>query len=348
MSIHFSKTLTQWYFKNKRNLPWRNTQNPYYVWLSEVILQQTRVVQGLNYYLRFIDAYPTIFDLAKADEQEILKLWQGLGYYSRARNLHFSAKYIVNECNGKFPNTYNEILKLKGVGDYTASAISSICFNEPNAVVDGNVYRVLARYFGIKIPINSSKGIRYFKELAQTLLDRNNPGVYNQAIMDFGAMQCKPQNPNCNECVLNNSCDALLKNNITNLPIKEKKLKIKKLFFNYLVILNSKNEVIIEKRTKGFWKNLYQFPLIETTSEITYEELKKHPNLPLCTKKSSFEMNRFYEKLKIHKLSHRHIYTQFWIVFSNNAKGETVLFDKIEAYPVPTLIHNFIEDFKKN
>ena len=223
-----SEKLIYWYLQNKRELPWRKTKDPYRVWLSEIMLQQTRVAQGLPYFLKFTKAFPTVFDLAKADESEVLKLWQGLGYYSRARNLHFTAKYIAEELNGMFPENYKGLLQLKGVGDYTASAIASICYDEPVAVVDGNVYRVLSRYFGIATPINSTKGIKEFKELAQTLIDASQPGVYNQAIMDFGALHCKPQNPLCNECPVSDSCVALAKNSIKELPVKERKIKIKK------------------------------------------------------------------------------------------------------------------------
>ena len=219
--MKFSNQLIYWYLQNDRDLPWRKTKNPYFIWLSEIMLQQTRVHQGLSYYITFTKEFPTVFDLAKASESKVLKLWQGLGYYSRARNLHHSAKYIAKDLDGKFPSTYEEIKKLKGVGDYTASAISSICFNESQAVVDGNVYRVLSRYFGIKTPINSSAGIKEFKELAQTLIDPKQPGSYNQAIMDFGALHCKPQNPLCETCPLNDSCIALAKKTIKQLPVKE-------------------------------------------------------------------------------------------------------------------------------
>ena len=186
--MKFSNTLIFWYLQNNRELPWRKVNNPYFIWLSEIMLQQTRVAQGMAYYLKFTENFPTVFDLAKADESTVLKMWQGLGYYSRARNLHHSAKQIAIEFNGEFPSTYKEIIKLKGIGDYTASAIASICFNEPTAVVDGNVYRVLSRYFGIKTPINSSTGIKEFKALAQTLINKSQPGTHNQAIMDFGAL----------------------------------------------------------------------------------------------------------------------------------------------------------------
>ena len=229
----FSKTLINWYSNNKRVLPWRKTNNPYYIWLSEIILQQTQVRQGLPYYEAFIANYPTIFDLANANESDVLKLWQGLGYYSRARNLHTTAKHIVYKLNGVFPNTYKELLKLKGVGDYTASAIASICFNEPTAVVDGNVYRVLSRYFGINTPINSSKGVKEFKNLAQQLIDIKKPAEFNQAIMEFGATLCKPKNPNCNICPFNNSCIAFNKSSINNLQVKIKSAKAKKKHFNF-------------------------------------------------------------------------------------------------------------------
>jgi A/G-specific adenine glycosylase len=236
LTMKFSNTLVYWYLQNNRDLPWRKTKNPYFIWLSEIMLQQTRVAQGLSYYQKFTTTFPTVFDLAKADESTILKMWQGLGYYSRARNLHFSAKQIVEELNGEFPSTYEEIIKLKGIGDYTASAIASICFEEATAVVDGNVYRVLSRYFGIKTAINSTAGIKEFKALAQTLIDRKQAGTFNQAIMDFGALHCKPQNPLCEICPLSDGCVALEKNLTKELPVKEKKIKVRKRYFNFLVI----------------------------------------------------------------------------------------------------------------
>ena len=210
----FSDKILAWYQLNKRDLPWRNTSDPYKIWLSEIMLQQTRVAQGTPYYLKFIEAFPTVEDMALASEERILKLWQGLGYYSRARNLHATAKMVVENYGGKFPDTYKELLKLKGVGDYTASAIASICFNERQAVVDGNVYRVLARYFGIDKPINSSEGVKYFKALAEELLHGSNVRDYNQGIMEFGAIQCKPKNPYCPICTFKDSCLAFNKNRI--------------------------------------------------------------------------------------------------------------------------------------
>ena len=338
--MKFSNRLIYWYLQNDRDLPWRKTKNPYFIWLSEIMLQQTRVKQGLSYYRAFTKEFPTVFDLAKASESEVLKLWQGLGYYSRARNLHFSAKYIANELNGKFPSNYEEIKKLKGVGDYTASAISSICFDEPQAVVDGNVYRVLARYFGINTPINSSKGIKEFKELAQTLIDSKQPAAHNQAIMDFGALHCKPQNPLCETCPLNDSCIALATKTMTELPVKEKKIKIKKRYFNYLVFITVDNQTVLsERKGKGIWQGLYEFPLIETEKSISKKELTiqivENENVVL-----------FNEKDIVHKLSHQHLYTKFWIVKKSKLQKDKIPWSSIDKYPVPILIANFLKNFK--
>lgn len=337
--MKFSNRLIYWYLQNDRDLPWRKTKNPYFIWLSEIMLQQTRVNQGLSYYITFTNEFPTVFDLAKASESKVLKLWQGLGYYSRARNLHHSAKYISKELNGKFPSTYEELKKLKGVGDYTASAISSICFDETQAVVDGNVYRVLSRYFGIKTPINSSAGIKEFRELAQTLIDPKQPGTHNQAIMDFGALLCKPQNPLCETCPLNDSCVALAAKSIKELPVKEKKIKVKKRYFNYLVFISEDNKTVLsERKGKGIWQGLYQFPLIETEKSVSKEELHNE----FSTKK---EIVLFNKKEIIHKLSHQHLYTKFWIVKNDELQENSVDWEAIEKYPVPILIANFLKNF---
>jgi len=344
--MKFYNTLIYWYLQNKRALPWRKSKHPYFIWLSEIMLQQTRVVQGLAYYLKFTEEFPTVFDLAKADESTVLKMWQGLGYYSRARNLHFSAKYIANELNGEFPSTYKEIIKLKGVGDYTASAIASICFNEPTAVVDGNVYRVLSRYFGIATPINSSAGIKEFKALAQSLLDTKQPGTYNQALMDFGAMHCKPQNPLCDTCPFANSCVALEKKLTKELPVKEKKIKITKRYFNFLVIkTDDHNTILKERKGKGIWQGLYQFPLIETKNISNQREIvasEEFQNLfPAET-----TLSLFNKKEIIHKLSHQHLYTQFWIVETSSLKEASISWENIEDYPVPILIANFLKEYR--
>lgn len=349
--MKFTKILICWYLQNNRKLPWRTTTNPYFIWLSEIILQQTRVAQGLSYYIKFTEKFPTIFDLAKAEESTVLKLWQGLGYYSRARNLHFSAKYIADELGGKFPSTYKELLQLKGVGDYTASAIASICYNEPTAVVDGNVYRVLARYFGIKTPINSSKGIKEFKKLAQTLIDASQPGVYNQAIMEFGALHCKPQNPLCESCPLADSCVALERKIIKNLPVKEKKLKVRNRFFNYLVVVTDTHKTILsERKRKGIWQGLYQFPLIESSQKLNEKELVASEEFEALFSTET-TISLFNTDEIVHKLSHQHLYTSFWIVKTPSLKQATIHWNNIEKYPVPVLIANFLQKYtssKKN
>jgi len=342
----FSKTLNHWYSNNKRALPWRQTKDPYYIWLSEIILQQTQVAQGLPYYSKFTEEFPSVFHLANAEESSVLKLWQGLGYYSRARNLHATAKYIANELNGEFPNTYKDLLKLKGIGDYTASAIASICFNKTEAVVDGNVYRVLARYFGIDTPINSSKGAKEFKQLAQELIDKKNPAEFNQAIMEFGATQCKPQNPNCSMCPFKTSCIAFNKNRISELPVKIKSAKAKKKYFNFLVFIDNDEKTILEKREgKGIWQNLYQFPLIETDKNLEFEDFKKLARNHHLLKESSFELSLYNDAVIIHKLSHQHLYTKFWIVTVDGFLDNGIPINKIHTYAVPILIGNFIEYF---
>jgi A/G-specific adenine glycosylase len=258
--------------KNRRQMPWKGEKDPYKIWLSEIILQQTRVEQGLNYYNEFVRNFPDIKKLANASEEKIFKLWEGLGYYSRCRNLIATARFIALERNGVFPKTYEEIVSLKGVGPYTAAAISSFAFNLPHAVVDGNVFRVLSRIFGIDIPIDSTEGKKYFAKLANELIDKKRAGVYNQAIMDFGAMICKPV-PQCDQCVFNKSCYALLNKKINELPVKEKKISIKKRWFYYLLI-EHKNQLAIRQRTaKDIWQQLYEFPMIENTQDIEQDKI---------------------------------------------------------------------------
>ena len=345
----FSKKLISWYLTHKRDLPWRRTQLPYHVWLSEIILQQTRVEQGLPYYQAFVNEYPTVDNLANASEEEVLKLWQGLGYYSRARNLHATAKYISNELNGVFPISYKELIKLKGVGDYTASAIASICFNEVTAVVDGNVYRALARYFGIFTPINTSLGTKEFKNLAQQLIDVDNPGDHNQALMEFGARQCKPQNPDCDTCIFNDSCIALQQKNISILPVKLKKTKVKNIYFNYIVLISKNEKTFLQKRIgKGIWQNLYEFPLIETEKDFNISELNSLPIFEDISRKFEIKSLVLYNEIPIlHKLSHRNIYTRFWIAETSINNDEAISISQIESYPVPKLIGNFITTFFK-
>ncbi|MHA7841845.1 MAG: A/G-specific adenine glycosylase [Winogradskyella sp.] len=344
--MDFKNKLTNWYSNNKRDLPWRDTKNPYHIWLSEIILQQTQVKQGLPYYETFIKQYPSVFDLANASEEEVLKLWQGLGYYSRARNLHTTAKYVAFELHGKFPDNYKDLLKLKGVGDYTASAIASIAFNEVAAVVDGNVYRVLSRYFGIETPINSTNGIKEFKALASSLIDKEQPATFNQAIMEFGATQCKPKNPYCMVCPLNESCVAFQKNLIDSLPVKLKKTKVKTRFFNYLVCIDEDNKTVLEKRTsKGIWQNLYQFPLIESNKSLSSEEFHLLNLENSILSDVAFDYYLYNTEDKIHKLSHQHLYTKFWIIETDKLSDNAISIKDIKTYPVPVLIGDFIEAF---
>ncbi|WP_405564353.1 A/G-specific adenine glycosylase [Polaribacter sp. Asnod6-C07] len=342
----FSNTLIYWYLQNSRELPWRKTKNPYYIWLSEIMLQQTRVAQGLSYYLKFTSTFPTVFDLAKAEESTVLKMWQGLGYYSRARNLHFTAKQIASDFNGEFPSTFKEIIKLKGIGDYTASAIASICFDEPTAVVDGNVYRVLSRYFGIDTPINSSAGIKEFKKLAQTLIDETQPGTFNQAIMDFGAIQCKPKKPLCMFCPFADGCVALQKNLIETLPVKEKKVKVRNRYFNFLVIKTNDNKTILsERKGKGIWQGLYQFPLVESDKNINKNELISSDEF-VALFPNETTISLFNKKEIVHKLSHQHLHTQFWIVETATSSEAKINWSDIEKYPVPVLIANFLKEYQ--
>lgn len=350
MYMVFSEVILQWYHQHKRDLPWRGSSDPYQIWLSEIILQQTRVAQGTPYYFAFITEFPTVLHLAKASEEEVLKLWQGLGYYSRARNLHTAAKMVVQEFNGVFPASYKELLKLKGVGDYTASAIASICFNERQAVVDGNVYRVLARYYGIDTPINSTKGIKYFKTLAQELLHKSNVRDYNQGIMEFGALQCAPKNPKCDTCPLNGSCIALKNNLVKTLPIKEKKTKVRTRYFNYLVPLfedeNREQCTTLNQRIgKGIWQNLWEFPLLETETSVDLPALMRLEHSIL---ENSVEQGVYLYNLKpiVHKLSHQHLNTKFWIVRLQEPIKNRIEIKTLNNYPVPVLIDSFIKAFK--
>lgn len=346
--MNFSTAILEWYHKHKRELPWRNTRDPYYIWLSEIILQQTRVAQGLPYYEKFVSHFPSVKDLADASEDDVLKLWQGLGYYSRARNLHATAKKVAYECNGKFPDTFKGLLQLKGVGDYTASAIASICYDHPEPVVDGNVYRVLSRYFGVDLPINSSEGIKYFKQLAKEVMSVEQIRDYNQGIMEFGAMQCTPQNPDCSNCPLNKGCAALKQKLVAALPVKLKKTRVKNLFFNYLVPISENGSTLLNQRTyKGIWQNLWQFPLLESEKQLDSASLEKQ----LVNFEALQPINkvyRFNEKPIVHKLSHRHLHTTFWIIEMGQGFEGNIRFSNVEQLAVPVLIADFIKTFKNS
>lgn len=341
-----SNKLISWYKKNKRDLPWRNINDPYKIWLSEIILQQTQVIQGLNYYIKFTETFPTAIDLANAPEDKVMRLWQGLGYYSRARNLHAASKIIKTNHNGKFPNTYESIKELKGVGDYTAAAISSFAFGLPHAVVDGNVYRVLSRLFNINTPINSTKGKKDFQFLADELLNTKQPALHNSAIMEFGALWCKPQNPKCEECPLQENCMAFEKNTVSLLPVKDKKIKIKIRHLHYF-IFNYKNNVYIQKRTeKDIWQNLYEFYLIETTEPTIAEELFKHKKLKAIIK--DFKVISIISEKK-HILSHQHLYATFYeLEIKTPIKSDLLLKIKrsdLNNFGLPQLINKYLKSF---
>lgn len=342
--MDFSNLLIQWYLQNKRDLPWRNTADPYRIWLSEIMLQQTRVAQGTPYFLSFVDAFPTVFDLAKADEEQVLKLWQGLGYYSRARNLHKTAQYVATELDGIFPNNYNGLLGLKGVGEYTAAAIASFSYGEPVAVVDGNVFRVLSRYFDIETDIALASAKKEFSALAFELMPKENPATFNQAIMEFGALQCVPKSPNCGICVFNESCLALQKKKVGLLPLKSKKLKVRNRYFNYLVASDENEDTVVQKRTsKGIWQNLYEFPLIETDAVESFDYIVERIEKEFFVNDSVGSVMEYNEKSIIHKLSHQHLHIKFWKVNINGAVKNGTDAATLRTFPFPIVIHNFIE-----
>jgi A/G-specific adenine glycosylase len=344
--MNFSEEIINWYNLNKRDLPWRNTKNPYKIWLSEIILQQTKVAQGLPYYQKFCQTFPNVQQLANAKEEEVLKLWQGLGYYSRARNLHYASKQIINNFEGKFPNNYEDIISLMGVGEYTAAAIASFAYKQPHAVVDGNVFRLLSRFYGIDTAINSSAGKKIFSELAQTVLDKKNPDTNNQAIMEFGALMCKPKDPDCNNCPLQQCCKAFQNNEVDSLPVKIKKGKQKKLYIEYLYITNNETTYLNKRVKKGIWQNLYEFPSIEFTKIESEEEVIKNIKNQAFLKNTEFE---FIKTSEIHKhiLSHRIINGRVWLLeIKEKLKGhqwKEIEKNSINNYPMSRLMEIFLE-----
>ena len=343
--MEFSSIVLYWYFKNKRDFPWRKSKSVYKVWLSEIILQQTQTSQGLSYYNEIINTFPTLKELAEASEEQILKLWQGLGYYSRARNLHFTAKYIQNNLNGVFPDDYDSLIKLKGIGPYTAAAISSICFNEKRAAVDGNVYRILARVFNIDTAINSTEGIKTFQELANSLISETNPGDYNQSMMDIGASICTPKKPKCNQCPLKSICLANYNSTINNLPIKIKKTKIKHRYLHYLCIEYNGNFLMKKRTQKGIWKNLYDFPLIEVgeTPKQNDTDYKKLLN-SILEGEIIIKKTKHYE----HKLTHQKLYITIEYIKTNKINYDNSFLKvnqmQLKELPVPKPIERFFEE----
>jgi len=332
---------------NKREMPWKGEKNPYKIWLSEIILQQTRVEQGLAYYNKFIATYPTIIDLAKAKDEVVFKLWEGLGYYSRCRNLLHTAREITEKYNGVFPTNHSDILKLKGIGNYTAAAIASFAYNQPYAVLDGNVYRVLSRVFAIDLAIDSKQGKDYFTKLSQELIDTKQPALYNQAVMDLGATVCKPQQPLCDECPLQKECKAYHNNTITKYPFKEKKLIVKTRWFYYLLI-EHKNKILIKQRTeKDIWQNLNEFYLVETQEQQATDKtvIKKWLKgfLNYNNKFKIIETSKEQQQ----KLTHRTIKGQFIrITLTENIEVETHYWinkKDISNYSFPRFINAYLE-----
>lgn len=339
--MSFNSLILIWFDENKRNLPWRNQQDPYKIWLSEIILQQTRVVQGTSYYLKFVGNFPSVYDLAKASEQEILKLWQGLGYYSRARNLHFTARHIVNDLNGKFPDSFKDLLKLKGVGEYTAAAIASMAFNEAVPAVDGNVFRVLSRYFNIHHDISLPSAKKYFFELGTEIIDKKRPGDFNQAVMELGAIICTPTSPKCGICPVSSSCEAMAQKTIALLPVKSKKLKIKERNLHFLEITDNENYLIKKRTENDVWKNLYNFPVMEIEKDGSIELKLEGIRL-----ESSEETHR-----ETHILTHQRLKITFRksVVsaqklknLSRELEAEIISFKELEKLPLPRPMEKYL------
>jgi A/G-specific adenine glycosylase len=343
--------IIKWYEINKRDLPWRNTKEPYQIWVSEIILQQTRVDQALLYYMKFNEEFPNVQTLAKASQEKILKVWQGLGYYSRARNMHFTAKYIVNELNSTFPNSYSGLIKLKGIGSYTASAIASFAYNERVAAVDGNVLRVLSRIFAENTPINSTKGKKIFDELANELIKRQDPGTFNQAMMEFGALQCVPKNPKCDICSINKACKGFIQNQVYQLPVKNKAIKKRNRYFNYFFIEDNHHTYIKQRTSKDIWTGLFEFPMIESSKYMDFKSLISDKHWKILFTDTSIVLQSATEKI-IHQLTHQKIEAVFYHLKISSLTNYTfnendylkIQIDDLNNYPVPKIIENYIKN----
>ncbi|NEU69014.1 A/G-specific adenine glycosylase [Spirosoma agri] len=345
----FVLSLERWYEYHKRDLPWRHTRDPYYIWLSEVILQQTRVAQGKPYYERFVSTYPTIHDMARADERELLRLWQGLGYYSRARNLHQTARYVTDQLDGKFPDTYHDLLKMKGIGVYTAAAVASFAFGERVPVVDGNVYRVLARMFGIQEDITTTGAKKTFAALATRLIQRaDDPATYNQSIMEFGAIQCTPVAPDCLLCPVQQHCVAYLTGQQHRLPVKAKKAPVRDRYFQYLVFRNNDRIAMRERTDRDIWQNLYDFYLLETDEPKTALRDLLLPDSVNELVVSGVQASVPAESIQL--LSHQRIRALFYVIDVPDALIDRLpigftWYSIVETgnLPKPVLITNYLE-----
>ena len=349
--MSFQTEIIKWYKINKRDLPWRSTTDPYVIWLSEIILQQTRVEQGLPYFNKFLENFPTVQSFANATENEVLKLWQGLGYYSRGRNMLFTARQVIELHKGNFPKEYEKLIQLKGVGDYTAAAISSFSNNQSKAVLDGNVFRILSRYFGIEEPINSTIGKKIFSELANELIENQKPSIYNQAIMEFGALQCKPKSPACNICPLQIGCYAFKNHKVDVLPVKLKKVKVRERWFNYFVGLKD-DKILIKQRQPGdVWQQMYDFPLIETAAPVDLSTNDFNDKVKEMFG-TAVKINSLIQKR--HILTHQIIYVHFFglenymINFNLHTNIKSVTIKDFAALPHPKVISDFFELYLQN
>ena len=350
--LEISYLLRSWYQENKRELPWRNASDPYVIWISEIILQQTRVAQGMDYFYRFMERFPDVASLAQADEDEVLKYWQGLGYYSRARNLHAAAKEIMQRFGGTFPSRYADVISLKGIGEYTAAAIVSFAWNQPYPVVDGNVFRVLSRLFAVDVPIDTSKGKKTFTELAGYLMDPQHAGEHNQAVMELGALQCVPQHPDCAVCPLNAHCTAYAAGRVADFPVKQHKMKTRTRYFHYFYIQYKGTTWITRRGKKDIWEGLYEFPLIETERPMDFAELQQTAAFRrLFDGAGDLSVSVDLSDVK-HVLSHQVLYAAFYRV--EIAKENRALrgflripVSDIDRYAVPRLIHLYLERLER-
>jgi len=349
--MYIESEIINWYKKNKRDLPWRNTKNPYEIWISEVILQQTRVNQAIGYYYIFLENFPDVQALANASEYDILKVWQGLGYYSRARNLHSSAKYIVDELRGVFPQSYLELLKLKGIGNYTAAAIASFAFNEKVAVVDGNVFRVLSRLYAESTPINSAKGKKLFFDLATKLIENQEPYIFNQAIMEFGAMHCTVKSPDCPNCVVKEHCLAYNQQNVLFYPVKNKLQKKRNRFLTYFFIENNGFTYLKKRGDKDIWQGLYEFPHIESTDSYDLVNLMDTSNWRELFIDVKYQIIQVWDNVR-HQLTHQQLDIVFISIKIYELNRENNFLDNVflkipirelSKYPVPKPIENYIK-----
>jgi A/G-specific adenine glycosylase len=353
--MNIDSEIVKWYMGNQRELPWRKTKDPYKIWVSEVILQQTRVEQALEYYKNFLCEFPDVQSLAKAELVNVLKVWQGLGYYSRARNMHHSAKFIMNELNGKFPIHYSEIIKLKGIGEYTAAAIASFAHNERVPAIDGNVYRVISRLFAEKSTTNSSQGKKTFKKLAEELIKYQEPELFNQAMMEFGAIQCIPRNPNCLECPLNSVCMAYQKHEVEEFPVKIRALKKKERYFNYFFVEIGENTYIKQRDKQDIWQGLFEFPMIETASTSDFTNICLNDEWKSIFNNSPLILHSVSNEI-IHLLTHQKIHAFFYRLSSSSSKNIKmkskafikIKIDHLKRYPVPKIIENFIKTIEQS